>query len=102
MCFGIAIGSFLIKKFEALIRMHQEAEVLFQGNDPREFWVRAEDKNTQTARKYHNLGESDYAALEVFSRLKTITISKLLISIAIPKKNEVNKDLIYLQNLTIK
>jgi glucosamine-6-phosphate deaminase len=41
---------------------------MFQGNDTREFWVRAEERNNETAKKYHNLGMADYAALEAFKR----------------------------------
>ena len=41
---------------------------MFQGNDTREFWVRAEERNNETARKYHQLGLADYAALEAFKR----------------------------------
>ncbi len=46
----------------------QKDGVMFQGNDPREFWVRAEDRNHQTAVKYHQLGLADYAAIEAFKR----------------------------------
>jgi len=46
----------------------QKDGVMFQGNDPREFWVRAEDRNHQTAVKYHKLGLADYAAIEAFKR----------------------------------
>ncbi len=46
----------------------QKDGVMFQGNDPREFWVRAEDRNRQTALKYHQLGLADYAAIEAFKR----------------------------------
>ena len=46
----------------------QKDGVMFQGNDPREFWVRAEDRNHQTAEKYHRLGLADYEAIEAFKR----------------------------------
>jgi len=46
----------------------QKDGVMFQGNDPREFWVRAEDRNHQTAVKYQKLGLADYAAIEAFKR----------------------------------
>ena len=39
---------------------------MFQGDDNREFWVRAEDRNRATAKKYHDLGMADYAASEAF------------------------------------
>jgi len=61
----------VLKKRKAIFfHQSQKDGVMFQGNDTREFWVRAEDKNTQTARKYHQLGLADYEALEVFSKLK--------------------------------
>jgi glucosamine-6-phosphate deaminase len=41
---------------------------MFQGNDAREFWVRTEERNNETAKQYHQLGLADYAALEAFKR----------------------------------
>jgi len=41
---------------------------MFQGNDIREFWMRAEDRNNKTAEKYKELGLADYAAMEAFVR----------------------------------
>jgi glucosamine-6-phosphate deaminase len=41
---------------------------MFQGDDSREFWMRAEDRNRDTAKKYHSLGMADYAAFEAFKR----------------------------------
>ena len=41
---------------------------MFQGDDSREFWMRAEDRNKATAQKYHALGLADYEALEAFKR----------------------------------
>ncbi len=46
----------------------QKDGVMFKGNDDREFWVRAEDRNTETAQRYRALGLSDYAAVEAFKR----------------------------------
>jgi hypothetical protein len=40
--------------------------VMYQGNDSREFWVRAEDRNKHTARLYE-LG-LQYEAIEAFKR----------------------------------
>ena len=48
----------------------QKDGVMFQGNDPREFWVRAEERNHETAVKYNKLGLADYAAIEAFKRYK--------------------------------
>ncbi|WP_243739365.1 glucosamine-6-phosphate deaminase [Flavicella sediminum] len=59
----------VLKKRKAIFfHQSQKDGVMFQGNDTREFWVRAEDRNNDTAQKYHNLGFSDYAALEAFKR----------------------------------
>ena len=41
---------------------------MFQGQDHREFWVRAEERNSETAEKYKNMGLADYAAIESFKR----------------------------------
>ena len=46
----------------------QKDGVMFQGDDAREFWMRAEERNRDTAQKYRNLGLSDYAAIEAFVR----------------------------------
>ena len=46
----------------------QKDGVMFQGDDSREFWVRAEDRNRLTAEKYNKLGLADYAAIEAFKR----------------------------------
>lgn len=46
----------------------QKDGVMFQGEDLREFWVRAEDRNKETALKYQVLGLANYAAMEAFVR----------------------------------
>ena len=46
----------------------QKDGVMFQGEDLREFWVRAEDRNKETAGKYQALGLASYAAMEAFVR----------------------------------
>jgi glucosamine-6-phosphate deaminase len=59
----------VLKKRKAIFyHQSQKDGVMFQGNDTREFWVRAEDRNQDTAKKYHKLGMADYAALEAFKR----------------------------------
>lgn len=59
----------VLKKRKAIFfHQSQKDGVMFQGNDTREFWVRAEERNNETARKYHQLGLADYAALEAFKR----------------------------------
>lgn len=46
----------------------QKDGVVFQGTDSREFWQRAEDRNSETADLYDQLGLSHYAAMEAFVR----------------------------------
>lgn len=46
----------------------QKDGVVFQGNDSREFWQRAEDRNKETADLYDRLGLPRYAALEAFTK----------------------------------
>ena len=59
----------VLKKRKAIFfHQSQKDGVMFQGNDTREFWVRAEERNNETAVKYHKLGLADYAALEAFKR----------------------------------
>lgn len=41
---------------------------VFPGDDPREFWQRAEDRNRNTADLYNKLGMAEYEAMEVFTR----------------------------------
>lgn len=58
----------LRKRRAIFYHQSQKDGVMFQGNDTREFWVRAEERNNDTAQKYHDLGLADYAALEAFKR----------------------------------
>jgi len=46
----------------------QKDGVVFQGSDSREFWKRAEDRNSETAVLYDQLGMASYAAMEAFVR----------------------------------
>ena len=59
----------VLKKRNAIFfHQSQKDGVMFQGDDSREFWVRAEERNKETAAKYHKLGLADYAAIEAFRR----------------------------------
>ena len=59
----------VLKKRHAIFyHQSQKDRVMFQGDDSREFWVRAEDRNRATAKKYNDLGLADYAAIEAFKR----------------------------------
>ena len=58
----------LKKRHAIFFHQSQKDGVMFQGDDSREFWVRAEDRNRLTANKYQELGLADYAAIEAFKR----------------------------------
>jgi glucosamine-6-phosphate deaminase len=59
----------VMKKRQAIFyHQSQKDGVMFQGDDSREFWMRVEDRNKMTAKKYNDFGLSDYAALEAFKR----------------------------------
>ncbi len=59
----------VLKKRHAIFyHQSQKDGVMFQGDDNREFWVRVEDRNRETAKKYNDLGLADYAAIEAFKR----------------------------------
>ncbi|MEW7291499.1 glucosamine-6-phosphate deaminase [Aquimarina sp. 2304DJ70-9] len=59
----------VLKKRKAIFfHQSQKDGVMFQGDDSREFWVRAEERNQQTAKKYHELGFAEYEAIEAFKR----------------------------------
>jgi glucosamine-6-phosphate deaminase len=58
----------LKKRFGIFIHQSQKDMVPFQGNDTREFWQRAEDRNANTANLYAQLGLTKYAAMEAFVR----------------------------------
>lgn len=61
----------VLKKRNAIFcHQSQKDGVMFQGDDSREFWLRAEERNRLTATKYHLLGLADYAAIEAFNRYK--------------------------------
>ena len=59
----------VIRKRKAIFyHQTQKDDVMFQGDDSREFWVRAEERNRSTAIKYNDLGLTEYAAIEGFKR----------------------------------
>ena len=58
----------LRKRKAIFFHQTQKDGVMFQGQDLREFWVRAEERNSETAEKYKNMGLADYAAIESFKR----------------------------------
>ena len=48
----------------------QKDKPVFPGEDEREFWVRAEERNRETASSYHKLGLANYEAMEAFVKWK--------------------------------
>jgi glucosamine-6-phosphate deaminase len=58
----------MTKRQAILCHQSQKDRVMFQGNDAREFWVRAEDRNKNTAKLYDDLGLAEYEAIEAFKR----------------------------------
>lgn len=61
-------GQVLQKRKAIFYHQSQKDGVMFQGDDLREFWQRAEDRNRDTAKQYHELGMADYEAIEAFKR----------------------------------
>ena len=59
-----------VKRKRLAIFKHQSQKDLpvFPGDDSREFWVRAEDRTSETANAYNQLGLAEYAAIEAFRR----------------------------------
>lgn len=59
----------LYKKREAIFRHQSQKEgAMYMGDDAREFWQRAEDRNHATAELYNKLGMAEYEAMEAFVR----------------------------------
>ncbi len=58
------------KKNAIFKHQSQKDSAMFPGNDKREFWQRAEQRNTETAKKYNALGMAEYEAMEGFVRYK--------------------------------
>ena len=70
---AVPLSPYQVLKKRNAIFCHQSQKdgVMFQGDDSREFWLRAEERNRLTATKYHSLGLADYAAIE--SKLQSLT-----------------------------
>lgn len=58
----------LRKRTAIFYHQSQKDGVMFQGDDSREFWVRVEERNKDTAEKFKALGLASYAAMEAFKR----------------------------------
>ncbi|MCC5920137.1 MAG: glucosamine-6-phosphate deaminase [Cyclobacteriaceae bacterium] len=61
----------VLKKRHAIFKHESQKDIpVFPGDDEREFWVRAEERNKETALSYDKLGLADYEAMEAFVRWK--------------------------------
>lgn len=69
---AVPLSPLELKKKRRAIFMHQSQKDTppFPGQDEREFWQRAEDRNRATAHAYRSLGLSEYEAMEAFRRWK--------------------------------
>lgn len=68
MAVPISPAQVLHKRNAIFFHQSQKEAAMFQGEDPREFWVRAEERNKATADKYKILGLAHNAAMEAFVR----------------------------------
>ena len=58
----------LLKRAAIFKHESQKDRALFPGNDVREFWQRAEQRNRLTSKLYDLLGLAEYEAMEGFVR----------------------------------
>ena len=58
------------KKNAIFKHQSQKDRPVFPGDDSREFWVRAEERNRDTAKQYDELGLANYEAMEAFVKWK--------------------------------
>ncbi len=67
---AVPIGPMDMERKKNAIFKHQSQKdsAMFPGNDEREFWQRAEQRNKETACKYNDLGMAEYEAMEGFVR----------------------------------
>lgn len=61
-----------VARKQRAIFMHQSQKdsAPFPGEDEREFWQRAKERNSATAALYRSLGLAEYKAMEAFARWK--------------------------------
>lgn len=59
-----------IKREAIFLHQSQKDRPLFPGTDKREFWLRAEERNHNTAVLFDKLGMAEYQAIELFVKYK--------------------------------
>ncbi len=69
---AVPMSPIQLRRKRQAIFMHQSQKDRppFPGDDDREFWQRAEDRNRATAHTYRQLGLAEYEAMEAFVRWK--------------------------------
>ncbi|MCQ2174964.1 MAG: PIG-L family deacetylase [Bacteroidales bacterium] len=70
MAVPISPAEVIVKRHAIYHHLSQKDIVPFPGEDPREFWQRAEDRTQNTARLYSELGMAKYQAIELFVKYK--------------------------------
>ena len=68
MAVPLSPGEVLKKRQAIFCHQSQKDGAVYQGDDLREFWQRAEERNANTASKYNLLGLTEYQAIEAFVR----------------------------------
>ncbi|OOQ59536.1 glucosamine-6-phosphate deaminase [Mucilaginibacter pedocola] len=68
MCVPLSPSEVERKRLAIFKHQSQKDRPVFPGDDAREFWVRAEDRTSETARIYNQLGLAEYEAMEAFVR----------------------------------
>ena len=68
MAIPLSPSEVLRKRKSIFYHQTQKDGVIFQGDDRREFWVRAEDRNQLNAKNFKDIGLADYEAIELFRR----------------------------------
>ncbi len=58
----------LKKRHATFYHQSQKDIVMFKGDDMREFWMRAEERNKELADQFNALGLAEYEAMEAFKR----------------------------------
>lgn len=70
MCVPLSPDEVERKRLAIFKHQSQKDRPVFPGEDAREFWVRAEDRTSETAKIYNDLGLAEYEAMEAFVRFK--------------------------------
>lgn len=70
MCVPLSPKEVERKRLAIFKHQSQKDRPVFPGDDAREFWKRAEDRTSETAQVYNQLGLAEYEAMEAFVRFK--------------------------------